>query len=380
MELLQSEPNADLNYCAINGFPYLLSEIEKLGYNEFTSRTLNTIPDKLYKFFPNKWETEQDAKRPVNYSHQALINNRVYMQSPNKFDDIYDSDLHIKWEEYSKIRLRTYCQYCNCDIDNSSSYAEMLYKISMALYNAIKEKNDISAAFVNAPYNELNKLRNKVFLLAVESELLREMKRGKESRTDWQDIIDNILYKEYSDHTKELRRSFRISCFTTSPYSQLMWGGAYADSHRGFCVEYQIDKVSENYKELLLNLFPVIYCKSRPNMSERLTKIWDDGKLTMDGMWDIYFHGALRKSYEWIQQNEWRLIFPKERDSTNLNILFFPISKVFLGNRMAKKDRADIISICNDKSIPYVGVRRSDDVFEIKDCDIICEKCPNFLE
>jgi hypothetical protein len=31
------------------------------------------MPDKLNKFFPNKWEIEPDAKKPVNYSHQALI-------------------------------------------------------------------------------------------------------------------------------------------------------------------------------------------------------------------------------------------------------------------------------------------------------------------
>lgn len=65
---------------------------------------------------------------------------------------------------------------------------------------------------------------------------------------------------------KWLKTSFRISCFTTSPYSQLMWA-SYADNHRGFCVEYTVLPNDDLYKNIYYNLLPVIYCKSRPNIA-----------------------------------------------------------------------------------------------------------------
>lgn len=374
---IQSEPDADSIYCVINGRFYPLTDIEKLGYNEFVLRTKNEMPNKLYKFFPNLWTTEQGSKKPINYSHQALINNTVYLQAPELFDDIYDSDLHIKREEYIKIKLRTYCQACNCNINDLSSYDEMIYGLATAFYNAAKENKELHTAFVNFPQNEREQLRYKIFTQLVELEL-RQFQNEAKSGVGWQTAIHNALMKEYAEHLQRLRNTFRISCFTTNPYSQIMWGGHYADTHKGFCVEYQIDKTNEAYNALLSNLFPVIYCKARPNMTERLTKLWD-GEFTFDKMWDLYFHGALRKGIEWVQQNEWRLLLPIGKESTNYNVPFFSISKVFLGNRMAKKDRADIIEICHQKNFSYIGVTRSSEMFEMKDCDILCENCPNYL-
>ena len=46
---------------------------------------------------------------------------------------------------------------------------------------------------------------------------------------------------------------------------------------------------------------------------------------------------------------------------------FFPITKVFLGNRMQKNQRKEIIEICNDKNIPYVDVMKNPSYFEMQD-------------
>ena len=56
-----------------------------------------------------------------------------------------------------------------------------------------------------------------------------------------------------------------------------MWVGSYADCHRGFCVEYTVLPEDDNYKGIYQNLFPMIYCKTRPNMAEKLVKLQDKG-------------------------------------------------------------------------------------------------------
>jgi len=107
-------------FCVINGDLILLSEVEKMGYDEFLLRSKINMPLKLYKYFPNK-ETKNEKEELVNYSLQALKNNTVYMQSPSKFDDVYDSDVNIDYFEYHKYRLIEYCRRCGIDIGDDKS-------------------------------------------------------------------------------------------------------------------------------------------------------------------------------------------------------------------------------------------------------------------
>jgi len=104
-----------------------------------------------------------------------------------------------------------------------------------------------------------------------------------------------------------------------------------------------------------------------------------DKNITKEVLWDIYFHGALRKSVDWAFQNEWRLLLPlRSKNAIDYNVKFFPITKVYLGSRMVAEEREKIIDICNKKNIPYIGVKRNPEVFEMQDCEIKCEDCPQY--
>lgn len=82
---------------------------------------------------------------------------------------------------------------------------------------------------------------------------------------------------------------------------------------------------------------------------------------------------------DWAFQNEWRLLLPLSGENiSNFNVKFFPITKVFLGNRMRPSSRKKIIDICNRKHIPYIGVKRNAAIFEMQDCEIKCEDCPQY--
>ena len=58
---------------------------------------------------------------------------------------------------------------------------------------------------------------------------------------------------------------------------------------------------------------------------------------------------------------------------------FFPITKVYLGNRMSAQRRKTIIDICKNKGIPYSGVVRSSEWYEMQECGVLCEDCPNLI-
>lgn len=353
------------SYCIVNGAIMNLEEIHTMGYKEFSLRSKINMPLKLYRYYPNK-EIIKD-KQTINYSLQALCNNTVFLQSPTEFDDVYDSDINIDYFEYERLRLIEYCKRCGIEVDIKQSTSTIGNTLIKTLYNYYIKNNNLNNVFVKKPDTKIEQLANQIFTNKVIIELC--------NTNDFGIAVSKTINQEYSDYISELKNTFRTVCFATTPYSQLMWGGAYADSHKGFCLEYTILPNESIYQELYYNLFPMIYCKVRPNMTLRIVSA-KDKEMTEETMWDIYYNGALRKSIDWAFQNEWRLLRPlKSNIITDYNIKFYPITKVYLGNRMSANKRKEIIDICNEKNIPYVGIERNPDLFEMQDCPVKCENC-----
>ena len=351
----------------INGSILKLSEVEAMGFQEFSFRAKLNIPLKLYHYYPNTIKTISGEE--FNYSQIALKNNTVYMQSPIEFDDVYDSEISIDFSEYERYRLLEYCRRCNVEIKEDEKTQEIGDAIVKALWNYYLKNGSLDGVFVEPPTSMIQELANNEFCLQVLVEY--------NNTHDFGAAVTKTIQKEYNEYSKRLKNTFRAFCFATSPYSQLMWGGVYADNHRGFCVEYTVLPNDNKYKDIFYNLFPVIYCRSRPNITGRISasrdQMYDEEKL-----WDLFFHGALRKSIDWAFQNEWRLLLPFGIKDTDFNVKFFPITKVYLGNRMPKEKRKEIIAICKERGIPYIGVKRNPGRFEMQDCEILCEDCPYY--
>ena len=366
----QFAPSLQTSYCIINGSILELDKVEKMGYNEFSYKSRLSVPLKLYRYYPNK-ETKQDGKL-VNYSIQALKNNTVYLQSPTQFDDCYDSDISIDYPVYERITLIEYCRRCGIPINSESTTNEIGNLLLGAIVKSLNEHHNYESIFSVEPKTEIEKLENEIFCKSLHLELQKTADLGQ--------AVSRIISEEYNDLLLRLKSTFRVSCFATTPFSQLMWGGSYADEHRGFCLEYTLLPNDKGYTDIFYNLFPMIYCKSRKDISEKIAAM--KGKdVSFEYLWNIYFYGALRKSMDWAFQNEWRLLLPLERkNETDYNVKFFPITKVFLGNRMPTDKRKELIDICKGKNIPYVGVKKNKDFFEMQECEIKCENCPTCIQ
>lgn len=382
--LREVAPKVSESYCIVNGSVMNLNEVQNMGCNEFSLRTKMNMPLKLYKYFPNLQTELVDEKtkkaiidkntgkvKTVNYSLQSLRDNTVFMQSPSLFDDVYDSDISLNYLEYERARLLEYCIRCEIDVKETMETPELANVLMQTIVDMINYTGNIDSLFKSTPATKNEDLSNQCFLL----ELKNQLYKGK----DLGESLRNVIVSDFNRYSQYLQDSFRATCFATTPYSQLMWGGSYADCHRGFCVEYTVLPNDPQYQKLFLNLFPMIYCKVRPNMTERLVK-FQDKEPTMELLWDIYYHGALRKSIDWAFQNEWRLLLPMERNLATKDycIPFFPITKVFLGNRMPQANRKEIIEVCHERNIPYIGVTRKPDIFEMQECAIKCEDCPSY--
>lgn len=352
-----------LDKCIVNGEIMSLEEVNSMGLLEFGIRSRFNMPQKLYKYYSNNSEEKKGIA--VNYSQESLKNNTVYMQTPTEFDDVYDSDITLDYEEFEQIRVKEYCRRCGVEVSEKWTTQEAGDALVKALW-PYHLRRDLEKAFIVEADTELERRSNEAFCLEVlnECNLL----------DDFGEAVSKAIAKEYQNYSEYLKAIFRITCFTTTPYSQLMWGSSYANKHKGFCVEYTINPQDIRYQDVYLNLFPVVYCKLRPDVTKRIVYA-KDKEYTESILWDIYFNGALRKSIDWAYQNEWRLLLPLGK-SDEYSIKFFPISKVFLGNRMTATNRKIIIDICKMKGIPYVGVNRNPKMFEMQDGGSeLCEYC-----
>lgn len=156
------------------------------------------------------------------------------------------------------------------------------------IVESVNTIGNFDSIFKRKPDSKIEELSNANFLLKLKNELI-------ENR-NWSTALSNVIISDFNNHSQYLQNIFRATCFSTTPYSQLMLGGSYADRHRGFCVEYTILPNAPQYQDLFLNLFPMIYCKVRPNMTERLAK-FENKEMTKEISWDIYFHGVFAKEY-----------------------------------------------------------------------------------
>lgn len=385
-EIRKAAPYMAESYCIVNGSIMNLNEVQNMGYDEFNLRAKQRMSLKLYKYFPNTLTdlTDENTGKPiidqvtgkvktVNYSMQALKNNTVFMQSPTLFDDVYDSDINLDYSEYERARLLEYCSRCEIDVTEKMETQELGNRLINEIWELFQSKGNFDSLFKRAPATESENLSNQCFLLKLKKELNRN--------NDLAIALKNVILSDFEIYSKYLQNVFRATCFATTPYSQLMWGGSYANCHKGFCVEYTVLSNDPSYQKLFLNLFPMVYCKVRPNMTDRLVKL-EDKEPTKELLWDIYFHGALRKSIDWAFQDEWRLLLPMKNnlESKDYCVPFFPITKVFLGSRMPQVARKEIIQICHEKQIPYIGVTRKSNVFEMQECIVKCEDCPKYIE
>ncbi len=137
-----------------------------------------------------------------------------------------------------------------------------------------------------------------------------------------------------------------ILCLSESPDNLLMWAH-YADSHRGFVIEF--DQRSPffnrrvNDEDELRHLQRVAYCPTRPS-------------LTLSDVND--FSPFMTKGTDWEYEAEWRMLLPLDEASKvfgegtqAVHLFEFPaeaISAVILGCRMASDKKEEVRQILSN--------------------------------
>lgn len=149
------------------------------------------------------------------------------------------------------------------------------------------------------------------------------------------------------------KRYSTIACFCESIESVLMWSH-YADSHKGFALEYDFRPTLEQPIKNVA-LLPVVYSEERFDISDYIA--W--GFLRLLGipakMPDISasFKNALWKSDIWAYEKEWRMIDSTPRDITDERasaISYKPVA-IYYGRHMSSGDKKKLHEVAKEKGI-----------------------------
>ena len=123
-----------------------------------------------------------------------------------------------------------------------------------------------------------------------------------------------------------------------------MWSH-YADSHKGFCVEYDFSTPSDDVLSILP--LPVLYSTERPLIpwGPALEKTPENTEAACKRL----LLGLITKDSEWSYENEWRIFINKDKSS---DLKMPQISCVYLGASISDEDREKILKIARAKQIP----------------------------
>lgn len=235
-----------------------------------TNIQVPSLPSFLYKY------KSLDLNSPISneYTEDALVSELIYCSNPDSLNDIND------------IRV---------NIQPSKNHGE----------NVKLFKNVVS----NNPLSRISPAKK----LMIAHQL---------ARIGVNDNIRNML-------EAELRSSTSLFCTTNNPVNELMWAH-YADSHKGYCIEYDV----ENDCALRYLMRAVRYTNKYPVFNY---PVYNDKH-------DYY----LAKSDSWSYENEFRLILPCSSVYIQLNPN--TVKSVILGVR-AKNELIDFFRNINNKRV-----------------------------
>lgn len=159
---------------------------------------------------------------------------------------------------------------------------------------------------------------------------------------------DNILkmqevFNEINIGLKEkFENQFLIGCLAENYKNRLMWSH-YADSHKGFCVEY--DYSGQTFIDI--TPFPVCYCEDRIMVPWKV--ILDNNKENMNIATKQLMLALLTKDSIWAYENEWRILI-QQSDEQNLKMP--PISCIYIGAMCEEQNKKKLIEIAKELNIP----------------------------
>lgn len=326
--------------------------IDNTNSKEVTFEKLSKIRDWILKNIPKSLFR---FRRYSEYSIEALKEDQIWGTSIWEFNDPYEC--------VPCYNLQTLFEKMNNSLE-SQRFIELI--------NALKEGQFVPE--IKRAYPSIN---IEQVIKNIPDQISKEDMDGKLC------IIKNYLNTFIGTTFEEMVKRFylsiqeeealrQIACFSEQNNSTLMWGH-YADSHKGFCLEYDFQTILKDCSQkcadirgcnnFMLNysLAPIIYKEERFDATAYFATVMqsllcEQNKIPMElyyGDTLIVSKCLLTKSKDWEYENEWRLFTPRfsnEYQPYEKIMSLRPVA-LYMGAKMTKEHERELYEICKNKGI-----------------------------
>ena len=178
-------------------------------------------------------------------------------------------------------------------------------------------------------YARANHIQDDTDEIGLALALNRQLKTTSEKDIQTADSLMTELGQKVA---KALDDAFLIGCLCRDNTNRLMWSH-YADSHHGFCIEYDFSDAPDDLLPL-----PVVYTETRPKMPWKAAL-----SMSSESMHEanrIFMMALLTKDEAWAYEHEWRMIISSMMDP---RLKMPPISCVYLGTQCSEENKEIVI-------------------------------------
>jgi hypothetical protein len=303
------------------------STVEKPLVDEANALRQRNLPAKIYKY-----------RGDTIHSRENLRTDTIWMASPETYNDPYDS-----WLTFPLDTLLTFLEAAL--VDNFVAAAKLDGVISAKeIEDAKKSPEPLRAVLKN-----LQVLRS---ASAVEF-------WGERAKTYSAQLVGYA--KNAVSQIEGLRKREKVCSFSAISDSLLMWSH-YADNHKGFCVEFDIESLSEQHF-FRKNLYPVLYAREFYDLRSFMSRLANGPRGDFRPM--VPLLAMLHKFDGWMYESEWRLMHETEIVVDDHNRAAPIPSRIFLGARFDPLIGKDLLAICQQKAIPTFQMYLADDEFAL---------------
>jgi hypothetical protein len=285
------------------------------------------MPKQIYKYF-----------RDCSYTRDNLKTDTVWLCSPDAYNDPYDCAFTISEDMVVESAIR------------------ILFEPRIELYNLqdIISKDEIEKA--KSSKRPLLAIAEYISIL-ISKMPERNLKQMAELASSvLPEFINNIV-----SFLPRMQKDTKVCSFSAIHDSIIMWSH-YADNHKGFCVEYELEPLMDGHA-CWYNLYKVIYSRKLYDLTRWAELMIGPDRDQSNPVYPLL--ATIHKFYGWKYEEEWRLVLldSKLNDDRNYNV---PTpTRVLLGSKMETSSKKELREICKERNIEVWEMHRVTNSFEL---------------
>ena len=322
-------------------------------YNSLSEEEADLLVDELLNCLPTggkfyKYRNFKDENNAFEHTFDSLSQGYIWLASPDTMNDKVDTSLQLN-PKSDAVELRQYL-YANRERLLIKWLETLFYSLKLNLSLTDEDKILIIKCFTSQGRAIKSKIREVLKRYDVPVNMTEYAIKCvsdfvEKYSCEYEEQIEKIV-RETMNINIDMRTKYRMFCVAESPRIESMWA-YYGDESRGFCIEYDYNKIRNlplNLKLIMLNLFEVKYVKKKKRFSFNsmyeimLNSAFMGVEVGAENRFEINSlinEQMTQKDISWKHEQEWRILLDTELHRLNLDL----VSAIYIDNDMMETEK-----------------------------------------